>query len=90
MTAEARKYQLIEQITAIDDIVLLSQLKAVIDNYKPEENSLLRFAKTIEEKIDLEKLKKEQNYTGFDKAEVEKLIEEIDLQEPIDELLESI
>lgn len=90
MTTEARKYQLIEQITAIDDIVLLSRIKAIIDNYKTEGNSLLKFAKPIEEKIDLEKLRKEQNYAGFDKAEIEKLIEEIDLQEPIEELLESI
>ena len=42
------------------------------------------------ENLDIEQLKKEQNYRGFDKKEVDRLIKEINIQEPIEELLEMI
>lgn len=37
--------------------------------------------------ISVEELKKEQNYQGFDREEFDKLVAELDIQEPIEDLL---
>jgi hypothetical protein len=90
MTVETKKYKLIEKITSLKDEEVLNKLNLVIDEYSKGNFILMEVVKPIREKLDIEQLKKEQNYQGFDKGEVDQLIKEIDLQEPIEELLEMI
>ena len=51
---------------------------------------LKKYIAVIEPVLDLKKIKKEQGYTGIDKAKMERLIKEADIQEPIEELLAMI
>lgn len=90
MTVETKKYKLIEKITSLQDEEVLNKLELVLDEYSRGNLILMEIVKPIREKLDIEQLKKEQNYQGFDKEEVDRLIKEIDLQEPIEELLKMI
>ncbi len=90
MTVETKKYKLIEKITSLKDEEVLNKLELVLNEYSRGNLILMEIVKPIREKLDIEQLKKEQNYQGFDKEEVDRLIKEIDLQEPIEELLEMI
>ena len=90
MTVETKKYKLIERITSLQDEEVLNKLELVLNEYSRGNLILMEIIKPIREKLDIEQLKKEQNYQGFDKEEVDRLIKEIDLQEPIEELLEMI
>ncbi|MCB9351969.1 MAG: hypothetical protein H6573_31425 [Lewinellaceae bacterium] len=90
MTVETKKYKLIEKITSLQDEEVLNKLELVLNEYSRGNLILMEIVKPIREKLDIEQLKKEQNYQGFDKEEVDRLIKEIDLQEPIEKLLEMI
>ena len=90
MTVETKKYKLIEKITSLQDEEVLNKLELVLNEYSRGNLILMEIVKPIREKLDIEQLKKEQNYQGFDKEEVDRLIKEIDLQEPIEELLKMI
>ena len=90
MTVETKKYKLIERITSLQDEEVLNKLELVLNEYSRGNLILMEIVKPIREKLDIEQLKKEQNYQGFDKEEVDRLIKEIDPQEPIEELLEMI
>lgn len=90
MTVETKKYKLIEKITSLQDEEVLNKLELVLDEYSRGNLILMDIVKPIREKLDIEQLKKEQNYQGFDKEEVDRLIKEINLQEPIEELLKMI
>lgn len=90
MTVETKKYKLIEKITSLQDEEVLNKLELVLDEYSRGNLILMDIVKPIREKLDIEQLKKEQNYQGFDKEEVDRLIKEIDLQEPIEELIKMI
>ena len=90
MTVETKKYKLIERITSLQDEEVLNKLELVLNEYSRGNLILMEIVKPIREKLDIEQLKKEQNYQGFDKEEVDRLIKEIDLQEPIEELIKMI
>ena len=90
MTVETKKYKLIEKITSLQDEEVLNKLELVLKEYSKGNLILMDIVKPIREKLDIEQLKKEQNYQGFDKEEIDRLIKEIDLQEPIEKLLEMI
>jgi len=47
----------------------------------------VEFLKGMRKTITVEELKKEQNYQGIDREEFDRLVAELDIQEPIDELL---
>jgi hypothetical protein len=52
-----------------------------------EDVLLQRVIKPIREKITLVDLIREQNYKGFDRLAFDKLVKELDIQDPIEELL---
>lgn len=90
MTVQAKKYQIIEQITHIEDEQLLDQLYHLLEANQSNPSILNSLIKPMREKLDIEQLKIEQHYQGFDEKEVERLIKEADIQEPIEELLSMI
>jgi hypothetical protein len=90
MTVEAKKYKLIEKITDLQDEDVLNKLEILLGEYSKGNLILMEIVKPVREKFDIEQLKKEQNYQGFDKEEVDRLIKEIDIQEPIEELLKMV
>ncbi len=92
MTIEGKKLYLIRKIMEISDESVIDQLDELIGQ-QPEEDKdwiLRQLNKPIKEKLDLEEVKREQNFEEVDKEEVEALIKEADIQEPIEELLQMV
>lgn len=91
MTIEGKKLYLIRRIMEISDELVINQLDELIDNQPEEEDKswiLRQLNKPIKEKLDLEEIKREQNFEEVDKEEIDALIKEADIQEPIEELLQ--
>jgi hypothetical protein len=67
-------------------------------NYVLRYNSLLNqyikipkeFAERISQTLDLEEIKKKQNYKGVDRAKIDKIIQTMNITEPIEDLLEML
>lgn len=90
MTIEAKKYHLIEQITAIREEALLNRLEAVLQEVTDVNQIFLQLAKPMRDKLDINGLIKEQDFKGVDKAKMNRLIEEIALDEPMEELIAAV
>ena len=90
MTVETKKYKLIEKITSLQDEEVLNKLELLLKEYSSGNAILMEIVKTMREELDIEQLKLEQNYKGFNKEEVDQLIKEIDIQEPIEDLLRMV
>lgn len=74
----------------MQDEDILKKVELLLDSSKNVDSMVESLLKPIKEKIDIEQLKKEQNYQGFDKKEIDRLIKEIDLQEPLEDLINII
>ncbi len=94
-TLNDRKINLIVEITHLDNEESVRQIETVVGKIKkrPTENQLemlKKLAKPIRKKIDLEELKREQNWKPIDRQEFDRLVREIDIQEPLEQLLDDI
>jgi len=101
MNIEIKKYKIIQLIMSVADEQLIEQIsrnvrqlvparEEVSENTSLVEDPITKYSTVIEQEFDLEKIKKEQNYTGIDAKKMYRLIEEADIQEPIEELLKMI
>lgn len=90
MTIEAKKYHLIEQIMAIQEEALLNRLEILLNNLTQENQALLKLIQPTREKLDIEKLAQAQNHQGVDQDKMNRLIEEIALDEPFEDLIEAV
>ena len=90
MTIEAKKYHLIEQIMAIQEEALLNRLEILLNNLTQENQALLKLIRPTREKLDIERLAQAQNYQGVDQDKMNRLIEEIALDEPFEDLIEVV
>ena len=90
MTLEARKLELIAKITSVKNESLFVQLEDLIKESLTVSDPLLKIAKPIKKKLDIDQLIKEQNFKGFNKKKFDKLVKELNIQEPIEQLLEMI
>ncbi len=91
LVPESVKLDIISQITQLSDADILMQLADVLDKKtKKKENILAAISKPVRKKLDIEQLKKEQNFTNFNRARFNQLIKELDIKEPIEVLLQSI
>ena len=90
MVTDTKKLRLIKKITEIEDQALIDQLEDVINTSGQSEEGLTKLASPIKKKFDLEKIKAEQNYQPIDKGELNRLVQEADIQEPIEDLLEML
>jgi hypothetical protein len=85
-----RKYRLIQMISAIQDDDLLDRLEDYLSVMTTQDRVLARIAKPIQAKIDLEKIKHAQNWKPVDRKKFDTLIQDLDIQEPIDLLLSQL
>jgi len=97
MSIETKKNNLISLILSVADESIIDQINAKIIKLIPKNNvrnytgnTLSKYKTEIVEKLDLELIKKQQNYQSPDISEIEKIIKDADIQEPIDELLKMI
>ena len=90
MTLEAKKLDLITKITLVESEALLSKLEVFFDQIQDKELLLKALSAPIRKKTDLNAIIKEQNYSGFNRKKFDKLIKEIDIQEPVEELIKML
>ena len=81
-----RKIKLIQEISLLKSEVEIYELEKTLKLLKLKSKHGNIF-KEIRKTISVEDLKKEQGYKGIDRAEFDKLVEELDIQEPLEELL---
>jgi hypothetical protein len=87
MTIEALKYELFAKIVSIQNEADLQRVKEMLESLSKDNDLLYRIVKPVREKITIEDMIKEQDYKGFDRKSFDKLVVEMDIQDPIEELL---
>ncbi len=81
------KRELIEKIKNEQDAQILLRILTLWENLPLSEDDKLKVFRPMRKEITVEELIKEQNYQGFNREEFDKLAQELDIQEPIEELL---
>ena len=82
-----RKYHIIQLITAIEDEKALARIQEDLEEIRRRENLLAKITKPMKKTLDVEEMKREQNWKPVDMGEWHRLAEELDIQEPVEELL---
>lgn len=98
MTINARKAVIINKIKHVQENWLLRSIEKLlsdIDEVKEEHEKssvvdYTYYVGNIEEKVDLEKIKRERPLKKLDMAEFEQLADELEWEQSIDELLEDL
>ena len=90
MTLEAKKLDLINKITLVESEDLISELQTLLSQLQDKELLLKKLSVPIIKKSDLDEIILKQNYAGFNRKEFDKLIKEINIQEPVEELIKMI
>ena len=75
-------------VTNNDEVELLKNGKKRPDI--SDDPILLALAKPMKEKFDFDEIVKEQGYKGPDRARFAKIVRELDIREPIEELLATL
>lgn len=92
MTLEAKKLSLLTKILSIDNSKAIDEIDNLVEELEKNHSNgtpsdLDFYVGNIEEKVDIEKIAKEQGVKKLDMQELDALIEDADFQEDIDELL---
>lgn len=90
-TIDSKKVRLVNKITSVQDEALLDLLEKIFDS-TPVTNATLwaKVVKPIRQRQTIEDVVREQNFEKFDRAGFDKIIEELDIQDPEGELLKSL
>ncbi len=92
-TLNERKINLIVRITKLDKEDAVRKIEETVDvvEKRPTQEQLellKKLAKPMRKTLDIEELKREQNWKPIDRKEFDKKIEEFDWQIPEDEFIE--
>ncbi len=85
-----RKYRLIEMITDLEDEKSLFELEAYLTALRGREADYRGVIKPLREEVSVALLIEEQSYKPVSKAEVDQLAAELDIEDPIEELLQML
>ena len=86
----ARKYDLIDKIIHLKNNYVLEEIETllrVVEKESIADNVLKSIIKPIKKTLDIEDLKREKNYKGVNRKRFNRLIKELNVTEPIEELL---
>ena len=91
MTLERKKVLLAQWILGQSDESLVDQMREFARTKFPAMSSidfsLKKYATTIEDRVNLDKIKSEQGFTTVDNRKIERLIAEAEIPQSIEELL---
>ena len=88
---ESIKLNLITQIASLNDAQTLTQLELILNKSKANKDDVVsKLNRPRKKRIDIEMLKKEQKFSTFNRKRFDELIKELDIQEPIEQLLQMI
>lgn len=86
ITLETKKINLISQIITFNNEKIISELENFIKNISHQLYQSELF-KPIKKELIIDEMIIEQNFTGVNKQKIENIITDIDIQEPISELI---
>ena len=87
MTIETRKYHLIAEIMQVTDEQTLHKFETLLRAYHQSFSTIEHLVVPARPTTDVDQLVKEQGYTGVDGATLDRLIDEVGVEEPIEDLL---
>jgi len=91
MQVETLKQNIIDQIKSIEDLSKLQEIDSVISKISDSGNEVLKkLAKPMRKRLDIEEIKKEQNFKPIDKEAFFKEIDKLNVQESIEDLIKMI
>lgn len=90
MTIEAKKYHLLELITDIQDENMLAGIELMLKEFIVSSQKVVHVGKPIRQNLLVEDLAQEQDYQGIEKKKFDRLIGEIHVEEPIEDLLRMV
>ncbi len=90
MTLQSRKYKLIEEIMGLENESMLGKLEAILREYYDSMESIQHLIAPERKKTDVEAIVREQGFTGVNKEEIDRIIEEMAIEEPLEELLKML
>ena len=90
MSDDALKLELINKIMSLKDAYKLRKIEATLKDIWSDDDIIKKLSKPMRKRIDVEELKKEQNYKPIDKENFFKKIDELNIEEPIEDLLRMI
>ncbi len=83
----AQKDYLIKLISAIEDEAVLTLLREILEKVQQQQDLVAMLTKPMPETLDVDAIKQRQNWKGVDRAKWDKIIEELDIQEPVETLV---
>jgi len=89
---DTKKNNILRIIMSVNDEAMIDEISAKVISLLPEQDAAEHCLNTIqiEEGIDVEKLVKEQNYTGIDSEEMNEILGDFDVPQSAEELLEML
>jgi|GEM_PF-770195 len=86
---DTKKNNILRIIMSVNDEAMIDEISAKVISLLPEQDEAEQYLNTIqiEEDIDVEKLVKEQNYTGIDSEEMNEILGDFDVPQSTEELL---
>ncbi len=90
MTIEEKKYKLFHLIDKVQSEKEIDSILVILEKYQKNLNTIIHLIKPIQQKTDILQIMQTQHYQGADFAKMQVLIKEMDIQEPIEELIASI
>ena len=86
---EAKKNNILRIIMSVNDEAVIDEINAKVISLLPEQDEAEHYINSIqiEEDIDVEKLVKEQNYTGINLEEMNEILGDFDVPQSTEELL---
>jgi hypothetical protein len=86
----ARKYNLIDKIIHLQNNYVLIEIETllqVVEKDSIADNALKNIVKTTQKTLDIDALKREKGYKGVNRKRFNSLVKELNITEPIEELL---
>lgn len=85
-----RKIRLINRIGRIENDVLLRNLEKLISGIEFAEGEASEVIKPMKKNFSVSDMIEQQNFEGVDRELIDKLTEEMDVREPLEQLLKSV
>jgi len=82
-----RKLEMIQEVSQLRDEQDLQQLEETLQHIRERQERLRKYRKPLPKKFDPESVKHARNFKGHDKQAFMRLVREINVQEPVEELL---
>ena len=84
---ELRKYRIINEINQFNDLKVLDQIEALLQQLRRQVELEKEMFRPLRDEITLDELLVEKKYQPIDRKKFDRLVSEMDIQEPLEVLL---